>query len=132
MTTSPFVRIRNKNIEIKALKDTVTNVATVLKCQPTETEIIVAINEQRRLIGNLIAMEVENEKMKKEMVSMVAEKVERETFNLNLEKLKLEDKVAKLEKLLDNKEYKINDQKQIIIGNKKGFWDFVYKIFNLT
>ena len=131
MKTSPFIRIKKKNLEIKSLTETISNIAIVLKCEPTEVEIVRAIVEQRRLISSLMNMGSENESLKKNMVKMISDRVEKETFNLNLEKVKLQDKVENLQKLLDNKEYKINDQKQIISGNKKGFWDFLYKLFNL-
>ena len=131
MKTSPFVRIKNKNLEIKSLKEIISNIAIILKCDPNEVEIVKAIVEQRRLISSLMEMGTENETLKKDMSEMIADRVEKETFNLNLDKVKLQDKVENLQKLLDNKTYKINDQKQIISGNKKGFWDFLYKLFNL-
>jgi len=129
---SPFIRIREKNTEIKSLKETISNVATMLSCQPIEVDIFQAVMDLKGTQSTLVEVIQENESIKKTMGEEISNRVEKELFSVKLENIKLKDKVDKLQYIIDNKDNKILEQTEVIKGNKKGFWDFLYKIFNIN
>lgn len=131
MKTSPFVRIREKNLEIKSLNDTLFKISSLLSCVPVEVDILQSILDLKSLQSTLTQVVEENESLRKRMGEEIANRVEKEMFSTKLENIKLQDKVVNLQNTIDNKDSKILDQKQVITGNKKGFWDFLYKLFNL-
>ena len=124
---SPFVRIREKNAQIATFKESFNVIANILGSQPVEVDIVQAIIELQSLRPSLIASTEENEDLRRNMGAQIASEAERHTFNLQLENNKLKDKVASLEKILDNKVRKPMNQL-----NSKGFWDFIYKVFKLN
>ena len=129
---SPFIRIREKNTQIKSLKETISNVATMLSCQPIEVDIFQAVMDLKGTQSTLVEVIQENESIKKTMGEEISNRVEKELFSVKLENIKLKDKVDKLQYIIDNKDNKILEQTEVIKGNKKGFWDFLYKIFNIN
>lgn len=124
---SPYIRIREKNLEIKSLKETITAIATILGSQPVEVDIVQAIIDLQSLRPSLTAAVEENEDIRRNMGGVIQQEVEKHTFNLQLENTKLKDKVESLEKMLDNKNERL--AKPV---NAKGFWDFIYKLFKLN
>lgn len=126
-SNSPFIRIREKNAKIKALQESLSVIANLVGSQPIEVDIVQAVVELQSLRPSLMASIEENEDMRRNMGATIASEVERHTFNLQLENNKLKDKVASLEKILDNKVRKPMNQL-----NSKGFWDFIYKVFKLN
>lgn len=131
MKTSPFIRIREKNLEIKTLKETLSTISTLLNCIPVEVDILQSILDLQSLQSTLTSVIEENEGLRQSRGKEIADRVEKEMFSTKLENIKLQDKVVNLQNIVDNKDNKILDQKEVIKGNKKGFWDFLYKLCGL-
>lgn len=132
MKTSPFIRIREKNKEIKSLNETLFKISSLLSCIPVEVDILQSIIDLQSLQGTLTTVVQENEDLKKSIGKQIADRVEKEMFSTKLENIKLKDKVDNLQNIVDTKDSKILTQKEVIKGNKKGFWDFIYKLFSLA
>lgn len=129
---TPFVRIREKNKEIKELRKDLQDIASVLSCQPVISEILSSILEALEWRNRATTAIEETESLREKIGEMVGDRVDELTFSLQLNNKKLEDKVAKLEQIIDTKDKEILNLKSINKINKKGFWDFLYKLFKIN
>lgn len=129
---TPFVRIREKNKEIKGLRKDLQDIASVLSCQPVISEILSSILEALEWRNRATTAIEETESLREKIGEMVGDRVDELTFSLQLTNKKLEDKVEKLTIMLDTKDKEILNLKSISKINKKGFWDFLYKIFKIN
>lgn len=126
--STPFVRIREKNKEIKELYKYIQDIASLLSCQPVIPDILSSIIEALEWRNRATTAIEETELLREKMGELVGDKVDELTFNLQLSNKKLEDKVAKLEQIIDTKDKEILNLKSVNKINKKGFWDFIYKV----
>lgn len=128
---SPLTRIREKNREIKELKQTIQDIASLLSCQPTYVDIAAAVSECKLLGSSLVATQMENDKLRLEMGEQIASEVEKLTFSLQVKNKKLEDEVEFLQKKLDTKDKELETLRLRPRNGDKGFWDFLYRYFKL-
>ena len=129
MTKSPFVRIREKNQEIKTLTQHLKDIAQLLSCQPTIKDILPAIVEAQEWKGSYMTAMIENDGLRVKMEDTISNKVNEVTFNVQLENEKLKHEVERLNKILDTKSKEVQKKNNI---NQKGFWDFLYKVFKIN
>lgn len=132
MKKSPFVRIREKNQEIKDLKQHLQDIASLLECHPNITEILSSIIEAQEWRGKMTDALLENDQLRVNMGTLVADQVERTTFDSQLKSQKLQLEVDRLNKIIDTKDNDIQKYQSKLSGNQKGFWDFIYKVFKIN
>jgi hypothetical protein len=129
---TPFVRIREKNKQIKELSKNLQEIATVLSCQPIQTDIISALAEALSWRGSYGTAMAENDALRVKMQEVIKDEVGKVTFSVKLENEKLKVEVEKLRSILDTKDSDLQNLKQRITSGNKGFWDFLYKLFKLN
>lgn len=130
MKKSPFVRIREKNSEIKELRGKLLDISMILGCLPDE--INESLFEALSWKKSYMTAMVDNDTLRVKMGEQIQDQVDKITFNLQLENTKTKVEVEKLKKMLDTKDYEISSLRQRTQINKKGFWDFVYKVFKVV
>jgi hypothetical protein len=129
---SPYVRIREKNKQIKDYQDALTDIASVLSCQPILIDILPAIAETQQWKKSYMAAMSDNDSLRVKMEDTIKDQVDKLTFNTQLENSKLKVEVERQRGILDTKDRELSETKNKIRKDSKGFWDFLYKIFKLN
>lgn len=127
---TPYVRIREKNTQIRTLTKSISDIAGYLGCTTDFDDIVVSLVETKTWKSGWVKAEAELDDLRKKMGFMISVEVDKNTFNSKLEAEKLKVEVERLNKIVDNncKEKAVT----AIIKDKKGFWDFLYKLFKLN
>jgi len=108
-----------------------TDLATMLNCTK---DIPVILSSVKEAIGNEDkyqgALE-ENRQLLSSMVDRIKQEVEKKTFDVTLQNEKNKGEVDRLTKLVNDKDKELNLLKEKTDPNRKGFWDFLYKLFKV-
>ena len=131
MKTSPYVRIREKNRLIEGYKSAFEDIASVLSCKPELLDIMSSLVEAQQWKGSYMTAMVENDGLMKKMGESIKDQVDKITFSTQLENNKLKLEVERLNKIIDTTNHDIQKIKQENKIPKKGFWDFMYKVFKV-
>lgn len=132
MKKTPFKRIREKNIELRGMDKAFQDIATVLSCKPIISDIMAAIFEAQSWRKDYVDTKIENDMLRVDMGKTVDEQVQKFTFNIGLENQKLKLEVDRLAKIINTKDNETKIYKEKSAINKKGFWDFMYKVCKLA
>lgn len=132
MKKTPFKRIREKNIELRAMTQAFVDIASLLSCKPMMEDIKTSIIEALQWKGEYMMAMVDNDKLRVDMGKTIDEQVQKFTFNVGLENEKLKLEVDRLTKMVNTKDNETKIFKEKASINKKGFWDFMYKVCKLA
>lgn len=127
-----FYMKKTPTVQIRELKKQIKDIATVLSCKPIISDIMAAIFEAQGWRTDYVDTKIENDKLRVNMGKTIDEQVQKFTFNVGLENQKLKLEVDRLNKIINTKDNETKIYKEKATINKKGFWDFMYKVCKLV